>query len=60
MGSGKAVGPHSVPIFLLKILCEHIAIPFCDIISDSFSSGVFPEMMKLAKIIHPSSQKELA
>ena len=23
MKSGKAVGPYSIPIFLLKILCEH-------------------------------------
>ena len=27
MKSGKAVGPYSIPIFLLKILCEHIATP---------------------------------
>ena len=26
MKSGKAVGPYSIPIFLLKIPCEHIAI----------------------------------
>ena len=51
MKSGKAVGPYSIPIFLLKILCEHIAIPLCDIINNSFSSGVFPDMMKLAKVI---------
>ena len=49
--SGKAAGPYSIPIFLLKILCEHIAIPLCDIINNSFPSGVFPDMMKLAKII---------
>ena len=51
MKSGKAVGPYSIPIFLLKILCEHIAIPLCDTINNFFSSGVFPDMMKLAKVI---------
>ena len=51
MKTGKAVGPYSIPIFLLKILSEHIAILLYDIINDSFSSGVFPDMMKLAKVI---------
>ena len=30
MKSGKAVGPYNIPIFLLKLLCEHIAIPLCN------------------------------
>ena len=49
--SGKAVGPHSIPIYLLKILSEYIAVPLCDIVNESFSSGIFPDMMKLAKVI---------
>ena len=62
MKSGKAVGPYSFPIFLLKILCEHIAIPLCDIFNNSFSSGVFPDMMKLAKVIplHKKDSPEVA
>ena len=44
-------GPYSIPIFLLKILSEHIAAPLWDIINDSFSNGIFPDMMKLAKVI---------
>ena len=36
MKSGKAVGPYSIPMFLLNILCEHIAIPLCDITNNSF------------------------
>ena len=51
MRNGKAVGPYSIPIFLLKILNEHIATPLCDIINDSFSIGICPDMMKLAKVI---------
>ena len=49
--SGKAVGPHSIPIYLLKILSEYIAVPLCDIVNESFSSGILPDMMKLAKVI---------
>ena len=51
MKNGKAVGPYSIPVYLLKILSEYIAVPLCDIINDSFSSGVFPDLMKLAKVI---------
>ena len=28
--NGKVVGPYSIPVFLLKILSEHIATPLCD------------------------------
>ena len=51
MKNGKAIGPYSIPVHLLKILSEYIAVPLCDIINDSFSSGVFPDLMKLAKVI---------
>ena len=51
MKNGKAIGPYSIPVFLLKILSEHISIPLCEIINDSFSSGIFPDLMKLAKVI---------
>ena len=51
MKNGIAVGPYSIPIFLLKIVSEHTSIPFCDIINDSFSCGTFPNLMKLAKVI---------
>ena len=48
--AGKTVGPYSIPISLLKILSSHIAKPLCTIINDSFSSGVFPNSLKLAKL----------
>ena len=51
MTNGKAVGPYSIPIFLLEILSEHIATTLRDIINDSFSNGKFPDMMNLAKVI---------
>ena len=44
--------PYSIPISLLKILSSHITKPLCTIINDSFSSGVFPNSLKLAKVIH--------
>ena len=49
--AGKAVGPYRIPISLLRILCSHITKPICIIINGSFSSGVFPDRPKLAKVI---------
>ena len=49
--NGKAVGPYSIPVYLLKLISEYIAIPLCDIINDSFVNGIFPDWMKLAKVI---------
>ena len=49
--AGKAVGPYRIPISLLRILCSHITKPICIIINGSFSSGVFPDRLKLAKVI---------
>ena len=35
----------------MKILSEYIAVPLCDIVNESFSGGIFLDMMKLAKVI---------
>ena len=40
MKNGKAIGPYCIPVYLLKIRSEYIAVPLCDIIHDSFSSGI--------------------
>ena len=45
------VGPHCISISLLKIPSSHITKPLCTIINDSFSSGVFPDRLKRAKVI---------
>ena len=49
--SGKAIGPYSIPVYLLEILSEYIAVSLRNVINDSFSSGVFPDLIKLAKVI---------
>ena len=33
---GKSVGPYSIPIKLLKILCSYISQPFSEIVDKSF------------------------
>ena len=47
----KSVGPHSIPIKFLKIVADIVAIPLCNIINLSFAQGIFPEMLKIAKVI---------
>jgi len=47
----KSTGPQSIPIKLLKIIPDLIIIPLCKIISNSFTSGVFPESLKISKVI---------
>ena len=47
----KATGHASIPLKFLKIVADLIAIPLCHIINLSFRQGVFPELLKTAKVI---------
>ena len=47
----KSTGPQSIPVKLLKLIPDLIIIPLCKMISNSFSSGVFPESLKISKVI---------
>ena len=47
----KATGHASIPLNFLKLVADILAIPLCRIINLSFSKGVFPELLKTAKVI---------
>ena len=47
----KGTGPASIPLDLLKVVADLIVIPLCYIINVSFSTGVFPECLKVAKVL---------
>ena len=47
----KSTGPASIPLKLLLIVADIIVIPLCRIINLSFSSGIFPDILKVSKII---------
>ena len=47
----KSTGHASIPLRFLKIVADIIAIPFCRILNLSFSQGIFPELLKTAKVI---------
>ena len=51
MVSQRSIGPHSIPINFLKIVADIVAIPLCRIINLSFSKGIFPELLKISKVI---------
>ena len=56
----KSAGPQSIPVNLLKIIPDLIILPLCKIISNSFSSGIFPDALKICKVvpIHKGGPKE--
>ena len=48
---GKSLGPNSIPLKILKILSPVISPLLSQIINESFQTGIFPDKMKLAKVI---------
>ena len=51
LDDNKSSGPSSIPIKLLKMAAPIIITPLCDIINLSFSNGVFPHALKMARIV---------
>ena len=49
--SGKSLGPNSIPMKILKSLSPLISSPLSQSSNESFKSGIFPDIMKLAKVI---------
>ena len=47
----KGTGPASIPLKLLKVVADIIVVPLCRIINLSFSTGEFPDILKVAKVI---------
>ena len=51
LDSTKSVGPNSIPTEILKLLKNDNSCQIVDILNMSFTSGVFPSALKLAKVI---------
>ena len=49
--NGKSVGPFSIPCNLLKMLNKFISPILALLINESFLTGVFPDKLKIAKVI---------
>ena len=48
---GKSSGPNSIPVKLLKVLNYSISSDLSALINESFTTGIFPENLKIAKVI---------
>ena len=51
LDSNKSVGPNSIPTEILKLLKNDISSQLSEIFNISFSSGIFPSILKTAKVI---------
>ena len=50
LNKNKSTGPHSIPIFLLKILCSYISTSLATLINSYFETGIFSDKLKLGKV----------
>ena len=51
LNNSKASGPHSIPVEILKLLKFNLCEPLKEIINLSFATGVYPDQLKVAKVI---------
>ena len=51
LNSNKSVGLNSIPIRILKLLKNNISTQLADTFNISFSTGVFPTTLKVAKVV---------
>ena len=51
LNQNKSDGPNSIPIKILKLLNEDISDQLAILFNQSFSSGIFPSILKTSKII---------
>ena len=49
--TNKGTGPASIPLRFLLLVADLIIVPLCRLVNVSFSTGVFPDILKIAKII---------
>ena len=47
----RSTGPASIPLNLLKLVASVVVVPLCRIINVSFTTGVFPDALKVAKVV---------
>jgi len=49
--SNKSSGPNSIPSNILQLIKFEISEPLCNIFNQSFIQGIYPDKLKLAKVI---------
>lgn len=51
LDTSKGVGPNSIPSCIFKLIKEPISHPLSHLINLSFQNGIFPDLLKIAKVI---------
>ena len=49
--TSKASGPNSIAVKILKLINQDISVPISALINSSFTSGIFPSVLKISKVI---------
>ena len=49
--ASKSNGPNSIPVKILKLLCDQISVPISRLINRSFETGTFPSLLKTSKVV---------
>ena len=57
LDTNKANGPSSIPSKILNLIQDNIAVPLKTIFNLCFSTGIFPEILKIAKVLPIYKQK---
>ena len=51
LNSNKASGPNSIPYRILFLLNNEISMQLADLFNLSFVAGIFPSVLKTAKVV---------
>ena len=51
LDNNKGTGPYSIPSNMLKALKANLCHPLTSIINMSFATGIYPDQLKIAKVI---------
>ena len=51
LSSNKATGPHSIPTDILQLIKCNISKPLSEILNLSFSTSIYPDKLKIAKVM---------
>ena len=51
LSDSKTSGPHSIPVKILKLLLQDVSRQLTDLFNLSFSSGIFPTILKTSKVV---------
>ena len=60
LNPSKSVGSNSIPIKLLKIFGHSVSPLLALLVNQSFQSGIFPDKLKMAKVISVSKKEILS